>query len=313
MPVTPPALRRVPVWAWRALMAHVAPRELKRFNAKPLTTVDYEFDIDYVGDGAADHRLDVIVPHEATGGLPVYVYFHGGGWTSGDKAPLTRYCATQAAGGMIVVNANYRRAPRHRMADMIADGHAVLEWVARSIADFGGDPDRIVLGGDSAGGQLAALLAATTSRADLAEHYGVAPTPLARIRGIVQHCAALDLSVIFERGFILSTGFVRMLLPPGLARPALRAASRFLSPIEWVNPAFPPTLVTTSLPDPFYRASLNFIEALRRHRVPVEVHVDESAQHTWQQDTHRADSAPVYERLQSFVARVASPESVSAA
>lgn len=286
-------------------MAHLGPREQRRFNARPLTTVDYHLDLDYVGDGLREHRLDVIVPRESTESLPVYVYFHGGGWTSGDKASLTRYCATQAAGGMVVVNVNYRRAPRHRMAEILADATAALDWVAAHAADFGGDAARVVLGGDSAGGQLAALLAATTSQDELAEHYGVSPSPIARVRGVVQHCAALDFSVIFERGFILSTSFVRMLLPRGIARGAVRRAARFLSPIEWVDPRFPPVLVTTSLPDPFYRASLNFVDALRRHRVPVEVHVDDEAPHTWQQDSHHPRSAAVYGRLQEFVARVA--------
>ena len=288
-------------------MAHLGPRELRRFNTNPITSVEYTLDVDYVGDGIREHRLDVIVPKDATGPLPVYVYFHGGGWTSGDKSTLTKYCASQAAGGMVVVNVNYRMAPRHRMGDMLTDATAALRWISESIAGFGGDPRQLILGGDSAGGQLAALLTATTRNAELAEHYGLSPVPSTHVRGVVQHCAALDFSVIFERGFILSTRFVRMLLPAGIAAGAVRTAARFLSPIEWVDPAFPPTLVTTSRPDPFYRASLNFVAALRRNRVPVELHVDDDAQHTWQQDSHHPRSADVYVRLQDFVARVAVP------
>ena len=106
------SLTRVPVWAWRALMHRVSAGERHRFNAEPIDAVDYHFDLDYVGDGIRDHRLDVLVPHETPGPLPVYVYFHGGGWTSGDKAPLTKYAASQAVDGMIVVNANYRMATR---------------------------------------------------------------------------------------------------------------------------------------------------------------------------------------------------------
>jgi acetyl esterase/lipase len=306
MPLPAPALSRVPVWAWRALMAHLAPGELRRFNADPIEHVDYVDDIDYVGDGIRQHRLDVITPQDVRGRLPVFVYFHGGGWTSGDKAALTRYCASQAAEGMVVVNANYRMAPRHQMRHMLEDASAVLAWIAAEIARYGGDPDRIVLGGDSAGGQLAALLAALPNQPELAAHYAIEPAaPAASIRGVVQHCSVVDFSVVFERGFILGLGFVRMLLPGRGKGLHLPHAARFLSPIEWLNDEYPPVLVTTSRRDYLYRANLNFVDALERHEVPVELLVDDTALHTWQQDSRHPASSEVYRRLQSFVHRVA--------
>lgn len=307
-----PVLSRVPVWVWRALMAQVGPGERRRFSAEPIDSVDYRFDVDYVGDGIRQHRLDVIVPRGATEPLPVYVYFHGGGWTSGDKAPLTRYCASQAASGMVVVNVNYRMAPRFHMEHMLQDANAALAWIADNIADAGGDPDRIVLGGDSAGGQISALLAAAGSQPELAAHYSIVPALGAAIRGVVQHCSAVDFSVIFEKGFILGLGFVRMLLPGRGRGTELQEAARFLSPIEWLGSAYPPVLVTTSRPDFFYRANLNFIAALRRHRVPVEALVDDAAPHTWQQDTRHPASLEVYRALQAFVRRVTSPSHAAA-
>ena len=103
------------------------------------------------------------------------MYFHGGGWTSGDKASLTKYCASQAAGGMVAVNVNYRKAPRFQMAHVLTDANAALAWVRQNIAGYGGDPSRIVLGGDSAGGQIAALLTAASFRPELARHHGLTP------------------------------------------------------------------------------------------------------------------------------------------
>lgn len=287
-------------------MAHLGPRELRRFSADPIEAVDYTLDVDYVGDGIRQHRLDVIVPQHHADPLPVYVYFHGGGWTSGDKSPLTRYCASQAVGGMVVVNVNYRMAPRFHMSHMLQDANAAVEWVRENIARFGGDPERVVLGGDSAGGQISALLAAASSQPEFAGHYSIAPAlPASSIRGVVQHCSAVDFSVIFERGFVLGLGFVRMLLPGRGKGQELAAASKFLSPIEWLDSAYPPVLVTTSRSDFFYRANLNFIEALRRHLVPVESLVHDEAVHTWQQDSRHPASREVYDRLHAFVARVA--------
>ncbi len=323
-------LRRVPVWAWRALMHSLGPGEKARFNAQPITGVDYVHDIDFVGDGIRAHRLDVITPAGAAaadrtaaddgtvdgaGPLPVYVYFHGGGWTSGDKAPLTKYCASQAEGGMVAVNVNYRRAPRFHMGHVLQDANAALAWVRDNIAGYGGDPARIVLGGDSAGGQIAALLAAASFRPELASHYALEPaTPAPSLRGLVQHCSVTDFSVFFDKGFVLSLNFVRMLLPraargPGRRIARLRAAAGFLSPIEWLDARFPPVFVTTSERDFFYAANLNFIERLRGH----EVHVDTliygwdapNTEHTWQQDFRYPESQEVYRRLHAFVRRVA--------
>jgi len=76
-------------------MLSVSSRERARFNRDPLTDVDYHHDISYLEDDVSAHQLDVLTPRNTDGGhhqvLPVYVYFHGGGWTSGDKSALTKY------------------------------------------------------------------------------------------------------------------------------------------------------------------------------------------------------------------------------
>lgn len=306
-------LARVPVWLWKALMMRVAPGELHKFNADPIDTVDYHFDLDYVGDGIRDHRLDVLVPQadvDAGEALPVYIYFHGGGWTSGDKAPLTKYAASQAVEGMVVVNANYRMATRFKIGHMLHDANAVLTWVKRHIVDYGGDPTRIVIGGDSAGGHIAALITAAANDEVLAEHFHLdLQIEPGHLRGLVQHCSIADFSVMFERHFVLSLNFLRMLLPERERGVSLRDAARFLSPIEWLDKGFPPVFITTSERDYFYRANLNFIEALRRRSVIVDAVIygrhRTNTRHTWQQDARHPESQEVYRRLGSFVRTVA--------
>lgn len=363
-------LRRIPVWTWRVLMHSVKTSENTRFNVDPIAGVEYAHDIDFVGDGIRAHRLDVITPHPPTGtttagataadtttdgttsadpgaprALPVYVYFHGGGWTSGDKASLTKYCASQAAGGMVAVNVNYRKAPRFQMAHVLADANAALAWVRQNIAGYGGDPSRIVLGGDSAGGQIAALLTAASFRPELAKHHGLTPAvPASDFKGLVQHCSVVDFSVFFDKGFVLSLNFIRMLLPGLRSGPrnrgiggglwsfggglrggfggrlsgtgtgagqleALRRGAGFLSPIEWLDSRFPPVFVTTSERDFFYAANMNFIARLREHSVPVDSLVydwdSSNTEHTWQQNFRYPESQEVYRRLHAFVRKVA--------
>lgn len=317
-------MRRVPVWTWRLLMLTVSSREQARFNREPLTEVDYVHDIDYVGDGLAAHHLDVISPAQARRdrgsgedkSVPVYVYFHGGGWTSGDKVALTKYCANQAVGGMVVLNVNYRQPPRFHMGHVLHDANAALAWVRANIQNYGGDPECIILGGDSAGGQIAALLTATIFRPELAAHYSLRPALAGgQLKGLVQHCSVVDFSVFFESGFVLSLNFIRMLLPStgtirgrGLTRKALeglKAAAGFVSPIEWLDGQFPPVFVTTSERDFFYQANINFMARLQKHGVPVDSLIyrwaSANTEHTWQQDYRYPESQEVYRRLHAFV------------
>ena len=251
----------LPVWVWRTVMGLVEKRQVRRFNRHVVDGVARSLDIDYAGDGAREHRLDVLMPDGVVRDAPVYVYFHGGGWTSGDKAATDRYCASQAAAGFVVVNANYRLAHRcdeYHMRCMVEDACRVLAWGREHARRFGGDPERIVVGGDSAGGQLAALTVATMTRPELAEHFGVAPAvPSSSVRGVVQHSSFADISLASRKGS-LALGFVRILLPGrgrGLAGPAFREAAHYLSPVEWVSAGFPATFVSSSARDFLRRAS----------------------------------------------------------
>lgn len=91
---------------------------------------------------------------------PALLYFHGGGFMIGSIATHDRLCRRLAAlSGCIVLSVDYRRAPEHRFPAAVDDGFAVLGWLRREAVSFGIDSDRIGVGGDSAGGTLAAACA----------------------------------------------------------------------------------------------------------------------------------------------------------
>ena len=107
--------------------------------------------------GALDLRI--YRPSDQTG-LPVCVYLHGGGFVIGSldtHDPLCRRLANRS--GVIVVSVDYRLAPEHRYPAGVEDSSAALDWVAANAAAFGGDPTRLAVSGDSAGGNLAAVAA----------------------------------------------------------------------------------------------------------------------------------------------------------
>ena len=92
--------------------------------------------------------------------LPVVVYFHGGGWVIGDIASHDASCHRLAVGvPAVVVSVDYRRAPEHPFPAAVDDCEAVTAWVAEQAPALGADPTRLAVAGDSAGGNLAAVVA----------------------------------------------------------------------------------------------------------------------------------------------------------
>lgn len=101
------------------------------------------------------HKLDVFRKAE-TRGAPVLVFVHGGGFVMGDKrsaeTPFYDNIGTFAAAqGFVGVTITYRLAPEHKFPSGAEDLAAVVRWLKTHVADYGGDPDKIVLAGQSAG------------------------------------------------------------------------------------------------------------------------------------------------------------------
>jgi acetyl esterase len=102
----------------------------------------------------------VVITPIGAGPHPVIVWFHGGGWVLGaadQSIPVTSDLA--AAAGCVVVSVDYRLAPEHPAPAAMVDCSAVTAWVIEHGAEEGWDSSRVAVGGDSAGGNLAALVA----------------------------------------------------------------------------------------------------------------------------------------------------------
>jgi len=107
---------------------------------------------------AGDIGARVYRPPSA-GPLPVVVYFHGGGWVVGNVETHDNLCQQLAVGvPAVVVSVDYRLAPEHRFPAAVDDAVAALRWVASQAARLGGDPAHLAVAGDSAGGNLAAVV-----------------------------------------------------------------------------------------------------------------------------------------------------------
>ena len=118
-----------------------------------------KFDIPYVENGHERQVLDIYTPEKGTEkNLPVMFWIHGGGWQVGDKSDVGLKPKVLTERGFVFVSTNYRLLPDVKMEELIGDVAKSIGWVHKNIAEHGGDPRRIFVGGHSAGAQLAALI-----------------------------------------------------------------------------------------------------------------------------------------------------------
>ncbi len=113
------------------------------------------------------------------GPQPAIVFFFGGGWSQGSPAQFTKHCAYLADRGMIAITADYRVAKRHgvKATACVADAKSAIRWIRKHAERLGVDPNRIVAGGGSAGGHLAAATALLPGLDDVSDDLSISSTP----------------------------------------------------------------------------------------------------------------------------------------
>ncbi|WP_235010002.1 alpha/beta hydrolase [Mycobacterium sp. 3519A] len=105
-------------------------------------------------------RIRIYRPPTTQETLPVVVFLHGGGWCVGDLDSYDGDARSHAVGAdAVVVSVEYRLAPEHPYPAAVEDSWAATQWVAANADQLGADPDRMAVAGDSAGGNLAAVVA----------------------------------------------------------------------------------------------------------------------------------------------------------
>jgi len=138
-------------------MKHVLQLLVAMAFASEARAQDIKRDIPYAEPAHERQVLDVYSPPMAKN-LPVVFWIHGGGWQTGDKTSVQIKPQAFMDKGFVFVSTNYRLLPSVDMATIVRDVVKSIHWVHDHIADYGGDPKRLLIMGHSAGAQLAALI-----------------------------------------------------------------------------------------------------------------------------------------------------------
>lgn len=252
-----PAFREVPVADARAAVLQMGPM----FDAPADPSVDAAEAV-VAAQGRAI-RVRCYTPPQACADAPVILYLHGGGWMLGDVDSYDSFCRYLARrSGLRVASVDYRRAPETVFPGALDDAAAAADWLLSGTSSFG-PVDGIVLAGDSAGGNLAAALAA---RRDL---------PAKALRALLLFYPVLDVSresasyAAFASGFLLRAEdmayFIESYVPDAAAR-----RDSGCSPLLAVTAdAVPAVAIMTCSHDVLRDEGRAYAEACRAAGIPV--------------------------------------------
>lgn len=209
------------------------------------------------------------------GPLPLLIWFHGGGWVLGSVAshePVARNLAHQAR--VAVLNVGYRLAPENPFPAAVEDAEAAFVWAHRHAAELGVDPARIAVGGDSAGGNLAAVVSWLRTRSD-----GPAPAFQLLIVPVTDLTRESRSYELFAEGFFLTRATMRWysaLYVPDVGQRSDPRASPLLA--EDLTD-LPPAYVAVAGFDPLRDEGEAYAARLRDAGVSVTVRRHRSAVH----------------------------------
>jgi len=196
-------------------------------------------------------------------GLPVLVYFFGGGWVLGQIETCDAVCRRLAnLAGCACLAVGYRLAPEHRFPAAVEDCADALVWLTANATDHGLDPNRIAVGGDSAGGNLAAVTAQAAPAGSLAAQLLVYPNT--QYRADTASLQAIDDEALFNRRS------VDWYWSHYLNSPADGADPRVSPLLAAELTGLPPALVITAEYDPLRDEGERYADRLAGAGVPVE-------------------------------------------
>ena len=209
----------------------------------------------------------------AQAGLPCLLYLHGGGFTIGSIATHDVLCRELARlAGCMVVSLDYRLAPEHRFPTAVHDAWDALQWLAAHGREWGADTTRLAVGGDSAGGTLAAVCALQARDAGL---------PLALQLLIYPGTTAhqdTDSHEAFAEGLILDHAAIAWFFDQYIApdaREDWRFAPLLADDVEGVAPAW----VGLAELDPLVNEGIAYADRLRAAGVPVDLEIYRGVTH----------------------------------
>jgi acetyl esterase len=213
---------------------------------------------------------------------PLLVFYHGGGWTIGDLDTHDALCRLTCRDADVhVLSVDYRLAPEHRAPAAVDDAYAAFRWAHENAGDLGAIPDKVVVGGDSAGGNLAAVVS-QLARDHRATQDPTGPLPVLQwlIYPRTDFAAKTRSLSLFAEGFLLTRADMDWFEAQYLGGSGIEPTDPRVSPLLADTLAgLPPALIATAGFDPLRDEGNRYAAALRDAGTPVDLRSSGSLTH----------------------------------
>jgi len=198
---------------------------------------------------------------------PILLFIHGGGFVNGDLTTHDEPCRVLCQqAGIHVLSIAYRLAPEHPFPAALDDVHAAFRWLQQEAGSLGADPTRVAIGGDSAGANLATVVAAALAQ------QGRTPSAQLLIYPTVDMDSRSPSRELFGRGYILTSADMDAFRRLYIGAPPIATHDPRSSPLFCTEPArLPPTVLTTAGFDPLRDEGEAYAEMLRLAGVAVRL------------------------------------------
>jgi acetyl esterase len=231
--------------------------------------------------------LRFYTPHGLTGQAPALVYFHGGGWMHGNLDSHDATCRFLAEEAQVrVIAVDYRLAPEAPFPAGVDDAWAAWTWVTDNARGLGLDVERIAVGGDSAGGNFAAIVAQRAVRDEV-----VAPAFQLLIYPVTDFAESAHSRTSYGEAFLLTKAYLDLGAEHYLVGDE-DPSDPLLSPLRGAVAGVAPAYVVTAGFDPLQDEGRAYAEAMRSAGVPVEFVCEEGLIHTFANMVGYGTSAP---------------------
>ena len=231
------------------------------------------------------HLMDLYIPDRAKKPMPVILWLHGGAWLMGTKEDTPALFFMKS--GYAVASINYRYSTEAIFPAQIEDAKAAVRWLRANAEKYHFDTNRIVAFGNSAGGQLAALLGTTGDIKPLEGNLGN-PDQSSKVQAVVDWCGPTDFIGIEEQGDAKNQ--LRLTDPKGPVAKLFgglpskkRELAAAASPLTFVTKDDPPFLIMHGDHDTVVpiKQSSDFYEVLKATHLPVIYHVVKNGGHNF--------------------------------